>query len=492
MQKNLQKNLYTIKKKLGNSDELICKEISSGENKFAILYLAGLNDTSSLSKFVISPLLDCKEKITSLKTFGENNLPLSEISIEEKDNEIISSILKGKGVLLVDGFDKCLILSIEEYKERAIGEPPTSSVLKGPRSGFVENLKTNLAEIRKILATPSFRTINLKVGKHTDTDVTIVYIQGIADKEIVDIVKKRIEKINIDGIIDSNYVAGFLEERPHSMFKQVGNSEKPDIVCAKLLEGRVAIIVDGSPIVLTLPFIYVEDLQSGDDYYSNNVRAGFARWIRIFGIFISILIPGIYIAIVMHHYKAIPLKFLITIVNTTKGLPLTPFAEILFVIILFEILYEASLRMPKYLGLALSIVGALILGDTAVKAGLISPPAVMIVAISGLTIYCIPDEASQLYTLRLLFTFAGAFLGFFGITALMLFIIAYLCDFDSYGSAYFAPLAPFVDSDTNDAFFKADITDVKYRPLSIKNNRKNLVRQGDKKKDGKNNINKSN
>lgn len=293
----------------------------------------------------------------------------------------------------------------------------------------------------------------------------------------------------MDGIIDSNYVAGYLEERPNSMFKQIGNTEKPDIVCAKLLEGRIAIIVDGSPIVLTVPFIYVEDLQSGDDYYSNHVRASFVRWIRIFGIFVSILLPGIYIAIVMHHYKAIPLKFLITIVNTTKGLPLTPFAEILFVLILFEILYEASLRMPKYLGLALSIVGALILGDTAVKAGLISPPSVMIVAISGLTIYCIPDEAAQLYTLRFLFTLAGAFLGFFGITALMLFVITYLCDFDSYGSAYFAPLAPFVDTDAKDALYKADITNMKFRPRSIKNNKKNLVRQGGK--DGKNNINKS-
>ena len=491
MQKNIIQNISSIKKKLGNSDELICKEIKTKENKFAILYLLGLTDTTALSKFVITPLLSLKEKTTSLDKLITNTITLGESTIENDDKNIIYNLLKGKGILLVDGYDQAVVLAIDKYKERAIDEPPTSSILKGPRSGFVENLKTNLSEIRKILATPAFRTINLKVGKHTDTMVSIVYLDGIADKSIVDNVKKRIEDINIDGIIDSNYVAGFLEERPNSMFKQIGNSEKPDVICARLLEGRVAIIVDGSPIVLTLPFIYVEDLQSGDDYYSNNIRAGFVRWIRIFSIFVSILIPGMYIAIIMHHYKAIPLKFLITIVNTTKGLPLTPFAEILFVLLLFEILYEASLRMPKYLGLALSIVGALILGDTAVKAGLISPPSVMIVAISGLTIYCIPDEAPQLYTLRLVFTLAGAFLGFFGITALIVFIITYLCDFDSYGSAYFAPLAPFVDTDIKDAFFKADITNVKYRPRSIQNNKKNLVRQGGKKND-KNSINKSN
>lgn len=488
MQKEIDANIKYIKDKLGNSDELICKKIIGKKNTFAILYLAGLNDTSSLSKFVISPLNSTTIAISSMQTL-DNILPISETEIEKDYQKILSHILKGKGILLVNGLADALILGIDQVKERSIEEPPTSSVLKGPRSGFVENLKTNLSEIRKILASPDFRTINLKVGKHTDTQVTILYLDKVADTNIVDIVKKRIEKIDIDGIIDSNYIAGFLEERPNSMFKQIGNTEKPDVVCAKLLEGRIAIIVDGSPIVLTVPFIYVEDLQSGDDYYSNHIRAGFVRWIRIFGIFVSILLPGIYIAIVMHHYKAIPLKFLITIVNTTKGLPLTPFAEILFVLILFEILYEASLRMPKYLGLALSIVGALILGDTAVKAGLISPPSVMIVAISGLTIYCIPDEAAQLYTLRFLFTLAGAFLGFFGITALMLFIITYLCDFDSYGSAYFAPLAPFVDTDIKDALYKSDITNMKYRPRSIKNNKKNLIRLGGK--DGKDNINKS-
>ena len=487
MQKKLENNIHNIQESLGNSNELIVKEIKSGNKNCAILYLLGLSDTENLSKSVISPLIKNKQKITSLQMLTNQVLTISDTNTEKDDKNIISFILKGKGILLVDGFNECIVLAIDKFKERSIEEPPTSTVVKGPRSGFVENLKTNLSAIRKILATPKLRTISLQVGKHTETAISIVYIDGIADKNIVDIVKKKIESINIDGIIDSFYISQYLEKYPNSMFKQVGNSEKPDIVVAKLLEGRIAIIVDGSPIVLTIPFIYVEDLQSGDDYYSNHARASFVRWIRILSIFITILTPAIYIAIVMHHYKAIPLKFLITIVNTTKGLPLTPFAEILFVLILFEILYEASLRMPKYLGLALSIVGALILGDTAVKAGLISPPAVMIVAISGLTIYCIPDQAPQLYILRMLFTFAGAMLGFFGITALMIFVLTYLCDFDSYGSAYLSPLAPFVENDMKDSLYKTDIVNIKTRPKSIKNNRKNLIRQGEKKNGKKDN-----
>ena len=488
MQKSINKNINYLKSQLGNSKELIVKEILCGKTKCAIVYMLGLCDTEILSKLVINPLMQIKGKISSLKSLTMNTITLSEATEETDNKEIISNILKGKAILLVDNLKECLILSVDKFKERSISEPPTSTILKGPRSGFVENLKTNLSSLRKILATPKLRTISLKVGKHTDTLISIVYIDNIADQSIVENVKKKIENINIDGVIDSYYVSQFLEEHPNSMFKQIGSSEKPDIVASKLLEGRIAIIVDGSPIVLTVPFIYVEDLQSGDDYYSNSARASIVRWIRIFSIFITILTPAIYIAIVLHHYKAIPLKFLITIVNTTQGLPLTPFAEILFILLLFEILYEASLRMPKYLGLALSIVGALILGDTAVKAGLISPPAVLIVAISGLTIYCIPDQAPQLYILRMLFTFAGAMLGFFGITALMIFVISYLCDFDSYGSAYFAPLAPFVENDLKDSLYKTDIINIKTRPKSILNNRKNLIRQR-KSNNGKNNHN---
>jgi len=475
MKKKLQENINFLKNTFSNSNELIIKEMMIGKSKCAIAYLLGLCDTTALSKFVITPLSQFKGNVT-LDNLCENVLYVSEITKEDNDKEIVSNLLKGKGMLFLDGEKECLILAVDQFKERAIAEPPTSTVLKGPRAGFVENLKTNLASIRKILATPKLQTINLKVGKHTDTAVSIVYIDGIADKHIVDIVKKRIESINIDGIIDSYYVSSYLEEHKHSMFKQIGNNEKPEITASKLLEGRIALIVDGSPMVLTVPFVYLEDLQSGDDYYNNNARASFVRWIRIISIFVSILTPGLYIAIVLHHYKAIPLKFLITIVNTTKGLPLTPFAEILFVLLLFEILYEASLRMPKYLGLALSIVGALILGDTAVQAGLISPPAVMIVAISGLTIYCIPDQAPQLYILRMLYTFAGGMLGFFGIICLTIFLISYLSDFDNYGSPYFAPLSPYIKNDNKDFLYKADIVDMNTRPLSIKNNRKNIRR----------------
>ena len=478
MKKDLSKNVEYIKSKLNDSSELVCKEIITPKCSMAVLYLMGLNDTEKLSKFVIEPLSKINQKIDKLSNLTSGIITLGETETERDNNKIISAVLKGKAILIVDGFDKCIILAVDSYKERSIAEPPTSTVLKGPRAGFVENLKTNLSVIRKILATPKLRTKSMEVGRYTQTQISILYIDDIVDHDIVEMVTKKIQEIDIDGVIDSFYISAYLEDRKNSMFRQVGNSEKPDVIVSKLLEGRVAIVVDGSPMVLTVPYIYMEDIQSGDDYYSNHSRATFIRWIRMMAIFITLLAPSLYIAVVLHHNKAIPLKFLISIVNSTKGLPLTPFAEILFVLLLFEILYEASVRMPKYLGLALSIVGALILGDTAVKAGLISPPAVMIVAVSGLTIYCVPEQAPQLYLLRMLFTLAGGFLGFYGITALMIFLVLYLCDFDSYKSAYLAPIAPFVENDIKDMLYKTDLVNMNTRPKSIANNRKNTKRQG--------------
>lgn len=486
METSLKKNISLIQKEMGYSNELIVKEISTQKNSCAILYLLGICDTEALSKFVVSPILESNISLTPQTAISK--IPICEVEEEKELNKIISALIKGKGILLFENYKEVLILGIDKFKERTPSEPPTSTVLKGPREGFVENLKTNLSILRKILATPKLKTSSTEVGKYTNTTITIVYIDGVADNKVVNEVKKKISAIDIDGVIDSYYITQYLEERKESMFKQVGNSEKPDIIAAKLLEGRVAIMVDGSPMVLTVPFIYLEDIQNSDDYYSSNKRASFIRWIRIASIFISILAPALYIAVILHHYKAIPLKFLITIINTTKGLPLTPFAEILFVLLLFEILYEASLRMPKYLGMALSIVGALILGDTAVKAGLISPPAVMIVAISGLSIYCVPDQAPQLYLLRIIFTFAGGALGIFGITALMIFLLLYLCDFDSYGGAYFAPIAPLVKDDLNDSLMRVNITKMKTRPKSFNRNVKNKVRQGNNN-NGKNNFN---
>ena len=287
-------------------------------------------------------------------------------------------------------------------------------------------------------------------------------------------VSKKIESIDIDGVVDSHYILSFLQENGSSIFKQVGTAEKPDIVAGKMLEGRVAIMVDGSPIALTVPFVVLEDLQSPNDYYTNPVYVSIIRIIRVIGVLFACVVPGVFISLKLYHYKAIPLKYLITISNSTQGLPFTPFIEIIFILILFQILYEVSLRLPRYLGLATSIVGALILGDTGVKAGLISPPTVIIIAMSIISMYTVPDQAPQLTILRWIFLLLGGGLGILGVIVGMIYLTDVMNSLNMYGVPYLAPISPRVNDDLKDALIKSRLTEMENRPKSL--NSKNKVR----------------
>ena len=469
---NISINIKYIEDKFEGVGELVKKELNVGGKNLILFYLLGLSNSQMISDFVVKPCILYDGDEPNPKKFMNEVLYLSEIKSSTDLDEGIEKLTHGHSLLFFPDSDQFLYMATDQIKERSLSEPPTSSVLQGPREGFVENYKTNIGLIKKILATPDLKSENVVVGRYTKTNIVIMYIDGICDKGLVNKVKNKIEAIDIDGIIDSYYISSFLEEHPESFFKQIGNAEKPDIVCAKILEGRLAIIVDGSPMVLTLPYMLFEDFQKSGDYYSSSLRATMLRWLRVFSLIVTVALPGMYVAIQLYHYKVIPLTFLITIVNSTQGIPLSPFAEILFVLILFEILYEASLRMPKYLGMAMSIVGALILGDTAVQAGIISPPAVMIVALSGITLYTIPEQASVLSLLRFAYTIAGGILGFYGIIIFTLYFIIYFNDFDNYGVPYLAPFAPKVKSDYKDAMFKANIMDMKTRPVSLKNKNK--------------------
>lgn len=386
-------------------------------------------------------------------------------------------LLSGSVVIIAKWFEGSYFISCQcqGFQKRTVTEPPTSAVQKGPREGFTEDITTNLSLIRKRLRSADLVIEEAKQGKYTDTKIVLAYLNTVADKKVIDEIKKRLKKINIDGIIDSYYVETYLAPNKSVLFKQVGNTEKPDVAVAKILEGRVAILVDGSPIVLTIPYLFIEDLQSGDDYYDHSSHATFIRLIRVFGMIISITLPGIYVALQSFHYGILPIDFLLSLQNSIEGLSYPPLIEILVVLFLFEILNEASIRMPKYSGMALSIVGALVLGDTAVQAGIISPPAVIMVAISGITLFTVPGQVTTASILRLLFTIIGGIAGFYGLLVGFVFLTSYLMTLDSYGAPYFAPYAPNVSEDKKDGVFKEPLSKFKNRPISIPN--VNKVRQ---------------
>lgn len=467
---------------LHQSSDLKSRKVQFFGKEITICFIAEITDTNLLNDMLIKPLTVYSAEKPGKSITDElmdKVLSTSEVTEIDEMQEAIEKLLSGCALVLVDGAKSILACDVEKITVRALTEPPSSVVIKGPREGFNESLKYNLALIRRRIKSDDFVVQTLDIGKYTKTQVGIVYFDSIADKKVVKDILKRLERIKIDGIVDSHNLISYLQKNPKSLFKQVGDAEKPDILVAKMLEGRVGIIVDGSPIVLTLPFILIEDLQNSDDYYSQPIRVSFLRVLRLIAVVIAVLLPGVYIALEKYHYKILPIEFLVTIMNTTQGIPFSPFMEVVFLVLLFEILYEANLKMPQYLGMAMSIVGALILGETAVNAGLVSPPAVMIVALSGITFYIIPSQAAQFSILRLLAIVIGASLGLYGIIIFCMFILSYLSSFDSYESAYLAPGSPYIKSDQKDFFVRKPTKYMKVRPKSIANNDENNIRRGE-------------
>ena len=464
-----------LEEKFNRVSDFCLKDISLQSGQIVWLaYLRTMVNHTLMSSAIMEPLKKVTQEFSSVDELMES-LHISGAQKEADSEKVFNNILSGFVVAVTGESTEVACLPCVGFQKRAIQEPPTSTVLKGPREGFGEDLDLNLSLIRRRLKTPDFKNETIVVGKYTNTTIAVCYLESVADEKVVKKVKKQIRAIDIDGIVDSFYVQSILEERKGSLFKQVGNTEKPDIAVAKMLEGRIAIVVEGSPIVLTVPYLLLEDFQSSDDYYTRPVRATFSRVIRMLGIFMAIGLPGLYVAMESFHYALLPLDFLINLQASIKGISFPPLLEILFVIFLFEILNEASIRMPKYLGMALSIVGALVLGETAVQAGIISSPSVIIIAISGITLYTVPDQVNTASVLRVIFTIVGGVAGFYGLIMAFLMTIGYLMTFNSYGTPYFAPFAPFVFEDQKDAVIKVPLQNMTTRPKSFPN--KNRVRQ---------------
>lgn len=465
MRQIINEKINNFKKQLHNSDDFSSRVFVCKKGTIGFVFLKSMSDPTLFSQSIYLPIQNFSDEINA-KSLIEKIL---KNNVVEKINEngIITNILDGKVVIFSDFFNEIISVDIAKYPTRIPSEPPTSPVIQGPREGFVEDFNTNITLLRRRIHSKDLVFETLNVGKVTQTKVVLSYIEGIADQKVIDEIKKKISKIKIDGIVDSYYILSFLEKRPNSLFKQIGNSEKPDIVVSKMLEGKVAIIVDNSPIVLTVPFILIEDMQSSNDYYTNHHYSTVVRLVRMFGLLIAIVAPGFYLALQLFHYNILPLNFLITIANTTQGLPFTPFLEILFIFLLFQILYEVSLRLPSYLGLATSVVGALILGDTGVKAGLISPPGVIITALAKIALYTVPEEQSQITVLQIVFIILGGSLGILGIVTGFVYVVNYLNTLDDFNSPYLAPYAPRIKEDLQDALIKVAPNEMKSPPKSF-------------------------
>ena len=322
----------------------------------------------------------------------------------------------------------------------------------------------------------------LRVGKQSYTAVTLCWLDGVADEELKTQIKNKLNETQIDNVADSSYIAAILSPRKRSVFHTVGTTEKPDLFAAKISEGRIGILVDGSPIALTLPYILTEDLQSSEDYFVSPFMATTIRLLRCIALLVAILLPAFYVSTQLFKMQLLPLGLTLTIASSIRNLPLSPSLEMFVVLLLLEILKEASIRMPKYVGMSLSVVGALVLGETAVSAGFLSTPAIIIVAFSGICLYTVPNFVETGSILRWLFLLIAGSIGPFGIVLLIAFLLYYLISADAFGTPLLAPFSPLITTDLRDSFVKYNMFSLNKRPVFLHSKNKTRLRTQENEK----------
>ncbi|MEG0385224.1 MAG: spore germination protein [Solibacillus sp.] len=489
---SLQQNIQTIEEVLGKSSDIVTREIRIGKQgtiKAGIIYTDGLTDSASLQNFILETLMiDLNEIDLQEKASPEQNLisvlkdvalTVGEIKEVTSLEVIITSLLSGDTILLIDGYAQVLVISNKKWAERAVSEPTAQTVVRGPQEGFNENLRVNTALIRRKIKDPSLRIESKEVGTRTKTNIAIVYIQDIANEKIVEELRLRLDRINIDGITSGGNIEEFIQDSTYSPFPTTYNSERPDVVAASLLEGRIAIVVDGTPFVLIVPALFVQFFQSPEDYNQRTIIGSLTRFLRFVAFGISLLAPAVFIAITTFHQQMLPPSLLISLAAQREGVPFPAFIEALIMEITFEILREAGIRMPRSIGAAMSIVGAFVIGTAAVEAGLVSAMMVIIVSITAITSFVPPsyEIAISVRIIRFLFMALAASFGIFGIVIGLIALVLHLCSLRSFGVPYMSPLAPFNVSDQKDTFIVLPMWKMNSRPHLI--SKKNMVRQQD-------------
>lgn len=475
---DLKKNLNVLKGILGTSSDVIMREFAfgnKGQIRSALIFIEGLTDKTTINESIIKPLMYDSRLIATGETFESDNLDnirATLLSVGNVDqvaliNEVVEGCLSGDTILLVNGSKEALVISTRGWETRGVEEPKTESVVRGPREGFAETMGTNTALLRRKIKNPDFTLETMKIGKRTKTNVCIAYLKGVVNPRLIEEIRRRLKRINTDAILESGYIEQFIEDAPFSIFPTVGNSEKPDAVAAKILEGRAAILVDGTPFVLTVPLVFIENFQSAEDYYSRPYFASMIRLIRFLAYFISILAPAVYVALTTFHQELIPTSLLITMATAREGIPFPEVMEALVMGITFEILREAGVRLPRPVGQAVSIVGALVIGESAVSAGLIGAPMVIVVGLTAVSSFVVSAQTDTGAILRLILLFLAATMGGFGIAIGLLGILVHLASLRSFGTPYLSPLAPLSVHDLKDVFVRVPIWAMFTRPRAI-------------------------
>lgn len=462
--------LQQIRQKMSGSADLVCHEfMAGGKVPCMTVSLEHMIDDLAYRSDILEPMLvpgfaDSGEEIY-VRVAERRELPVT-LTVETDIDKIIDAILDGQVAFFADGEERVMLFPIRQVEVRQIGEATNESVIRGPKEAFVEDIATNLTLIRRKLKTPALKVERMTLGRLTKSSVMIVYIDTVCKPKLVEEVKLRMSRIDIDGVLSSHYIEEFIEDNPYSPFPQVIYTERPDTMSAALLEGRVGIICDGSPNPIVVPATMTMMLQSAEDYYQRFIASTWIRWIRFMFLTISLLLPSFYIAVTTFHPEMMPPTLLITVAASRESVPFPAIVEAFAMELAFEGLREAGLRIPKTIGQTISIIGALIIGQAAVQAGLVSTPMVIVVSITGVASFIIPHYELGL-TFRLLrfpIMLLATTFGLFGMIIAVFLIYLHLVTLRSFGTPYLAPIAPFNRKDLKDTLLRAPWWKMRTRP----------------------------
>ena len=448
-----------IKNAFNESFDTIIRTSTSEGVTFVFAFCDALCDSFLASDCVIRPVGEFEgryPKSGRARFISDNVLVCSEVTYEKNLNKVMQSMLSGSIAVFIDGESECLVCSMPKIPIRSISEPEGEVQEKGSREGFIENIKVNVSLIRKRLVTPQLKIDTMRIGRTSNTRVAVCYIENKADPKTVREVKARLSEVKSDTILGANYFRVFLDTDKKTLFSMVGNTERPDVLCAKLDEGKVGLMVDGTPFVLIVPYLFVENFQTMDDYLNRPFFATLIRLLRIACFGISILLPGIYVAIGLFHQELLPDKMLLSIVMSESNTMFPLVVEALVIHFIYEAVREAGLRMPKSVGNAVSIVGALVIGDAAVTAGLIGAPMLIVVAMTAISSFVVSALYQPVSLLRLLFIIVGGLTGLYGIMIGVGVLIINMCSITAYDTALLSPLVPYDASLFRDTFFRSN------------------------------------
>lgn len=472
---NYDRDLAVLKQQsVRHCDVHIREFILREEKKAALLYADGLYDKNLMDTRVLESLMNhCGDDppipITR-ESLLEQILSISQVSDTRHLDQVIESILTGSVALLVEGVEEVVFMNGSAGNSRPIEEPVSEGLLRGPRTGFTETLSENTALLRRHGRNESLQMTKFKVGARAQKDLIIAYMRDIANSELVEEVIRRVEAINMDYVAESGYVEQLIEDNSMSLFQQVQNTERPDRVIGALMEGRVAILLDGTPFALIVPVTFSMLLQSPEDYYERWIPATLLRLLRFFTAFLAVFTPAIYISFITYNQGLIPTELVVTIIEARQTVPFPSIIEALIMEVSIEILREAGIRLPKPIGPAMGIVGGLIIGDAAVNAGIISPFLVIVVAVTAISSFAIPSYSAgiTLRMLRFLAMFFAAFLGLFGTVLFFILICSHLSKLKSFGVPYVSPMSPYRLNDWKDFVFRMPFKLMNRRPILMK------------------------